>query len=161
MSLLRLSPRPTTSASAAPCGCTPPSWPPMWGTMRSPSWCMMELRRLVRRLRTALHHGGRGAGSEQWSARLVVVANTTGPVGGAPDGGGEPPPSHGGCKRCGRWWEHPPPNVMLCMIACAWHRRGGLLAPHHVAMWWRQGVAPVVDGMAPGPWVVVLTVALQ
>ena len=51
--------------------------------------------------------------------------------------------------------------MMLCMIACAWHRRGGLLAPHHVAMWWRQGVAPVVDGMAPGPWVVVLTVALQ
>ena len=52
---------------------------------------MMELRRLVRRLRTALHHGGRGVGSEQWSARLVVVANTAGPVG-AQAGGGEPPP---------------------------------------------------------------------
>ena len=52
---------------------------------------MMELRRLVRGLRTALHHGGRGVGSEQWSARLVVVANTAGPVGAQAVVGGPPP----------------------------------------------------------------------
>ena len=121
---------------------------------------MMELRRLVRRLRAALHHGGRDVGSEQWPARLVVVANTAGPVG-ARAGGGGPPPVPWRLQTLWKMVGAPPPNVMLCMIACAWHRRGGLLAPHHVAMWWRQGVAPVVDGMAPGPWVVVLTVALQ